>query len=97
MKGKNNRKAKISRAFYKKHKAEIVNSFLELAARELKEVEEKLIRKVIETGFPQNKKIVGGFIEIKVRLARNGGVIVNRKLDQKAFIKAILQASSIKE
>lgn len=91
MKGKSNKRVKASRSFYKKHKSRIVNNFLELAARELKEVEDKMVKEVLKKGTGQRKTILFGFIELQVRPARNGKVIVERKLDQKALMKAILK------
>ena len=90
MKGKSNRKVKASRSFYKKYKSKIVNDFLELVARELEEVEQKLIKQTIETGFSQTQQIVFGLLEIHVRPARNGEVVVIRKLNDKALMKNIL-------
>ena len=95
---KKSRKRGNSRSFYKKNKSRIVNDFLELAAKELKEVEDKMIKDVLKEGVGQRKTIVFGFIELQVRPGRNGEVIVKRKLDEKALMKAILKrVEEIKE
>jgi len=85
-----NGKRKNRKNFFKKHKSQIVNDFLELAARELEEVEQKLIKQTIETGFSQTQQIVFGLLEIYVRPARNGEVVVIRKVNDKALMKNIL-------
>ena len=46
-----------SRSFYKKNKSRIVNDFLELAAKELKEVEDKIIKDVLKEGVGQSKVV----------------------------------------
>ena len=85
------RKAKTSRAFYKKHKSKIINDFLDLCAKELKEVEEKMIKQVLAEGTGQRKTILFGFMELQVRPDRFGGIIVEREINKKAFKKAILK------
>ena len=85
-----NGKGKNRKNFFKKHKSEVVSNFLELVARELKEVEHKLIKQAMETGFSQTQQIVFGLLEIYVRPARNGEVVVIRKVNDKALMKNIL-------
>ena len=91
MKGKNNKRVRSSRSFYKKHKSRIVNDFLELVARELKEVEDKMVKEVLKKGTGQRRSILFGFIELQVRPDRGGGIIVERKINDKDLKKAILE------
>jgi len=88
---KKGRKKRSSKAYYKKHKSRIVHEFLEVAARELKEVEAKMTKQVLAEGTGQRKTILFGFVELQVRPDRGGGIIVERKLNDKALKKAILE------
>ena len=74
-----------------KSDSQIINDFLLLAAKRLERAETETIKKVLETGFSQTKKILNGFIELQVRPGRNGEVIVKRKLDEKVLMKAIFK------
>ena len=82
---------KLLEFFIKKRKAEIVNAFLNLCAKELKEVETKMIKQVLAEGTGQRKTILFGFMELQVRPGMSGGIIVEREINKKALMKAILQ------
>jgi len=89
---KNNWKKRTNKNFGEEYKkSKIVNVFLELAARELKEVEDKMVKEVLKKGTGQRRSILFGLIELQVRPDRGGGIIVERKLNDKALKKAILE------
>ena len=54
-------------------------------------MEKKLDEEVEKTGFSQHKALLFGFMEIRVNVDRGGRVSVDRKINDKALKKAILE------